>query len=154
MHQSPSWEANRFSASQEIPCILRNPKVHYRIHKNPPPVPILSLVDPDHAPTSYFLNIRLNIILPSIPGSPKWSFSLRFPHQNPVYASPLPHMCYMPCPAHSSCFITWTILREEHRSLSSSFCSFLHSPLTSSLLGPIFSSTPYSQTPSAYVPPS
>jgi hypothetical protein len=31
MEQSPSWEANRFSDPQEIPCILRNPKVHYLI---------------------------------------------------------------------------------------------------------------------------
>ena len=30
MEQS-SWEANRFSAIQEIPGILRNPKVHYHI---------------------------------------------------------------------------------------------------------------------------
>jgi len=28
MEHSLSWEANRFSASQEIPCILWNPKVH------------------------------------------------------------------------------------------------------------------------------
>jgi hypothetical protein len=32
MEQNPSWEANRFSASQEIPHILWKPKVRYRIH--------------------------------------------------------------------------------------------------------------------------
>jgi len=45
MEQSPSWEVNRFSASQEIPRSEWKPKVHYRIYKWPPTVPILSTKD-------------------------------------------------------------------------------------------------------------
>jgi len=102
MEQSSSWEANRFSASQEIPPILWNPNVYYLIHKCPPPVPILSQLDPNRTPTPHFLKIYLTIILPSTLGSPMWSLSLRFPHQNPIYPSLVPHTRYMPLPSHSS----------------------------------------------------
>ena len=136
MGQCPSWEANQFSASQETPRILWNPKVHYHIHKCPPPVPILSQLDPVHTPTSHFPKIHLNIIVPYKPGSPQWSLSSRFPHQNPVHASPI----RTTCPTHLILldFITHTILGVEYRSLSSSLCSFLHSNVISSLLGPNF----------------
>ena len=50
MEQSPSWEVNRFSTSQEIPCILWDQNVNYHIHKSLPPTPILSHTSPVYAP--------------------------------------------------------------------------------------------------------
>jgi hypothetical protein len=88
MEQIPSWEANSFSTSQEIPRVLWNPKVPHRTHKRTPPLPILSQPDPVHTPTSLFLMIHLNIILLPTPGCHHCSLSFSFPHQNTVHASP------------------------------------------------------------------
>jgi len=66
----------------------------------------------------------LNIILPSTPGPSRSSLSLRFPHQNPLYTSTLPHSRYMPRPSNSYRFNNLASLR-----------SYLHSLVTSSLLG-------------------
>ena len=59
MEQNPSWEGNRFAASQEIPRILWNPKVHCRIHKWPPPAPILSQLRQVSTPPSSWISILI-----------------------------------------------------------------------------------------------
>ena len=98
MVQIPSWEADWFAASQEIPRILWNPKVHYRAHKRPPLVPILGQPNPVRIPTSHLLEIHPNIIHPSMPRSPQRSPSLRFPHQDPIHPPLLTHTRHMPSP--------------------------------------------------------
>ena len=119
MVHSPSWEANWFAASQEIPPISRNPKVHYRTHNRPPNFSILGQPNPVHIPTSHLLEIHPNIIHPSMPRSSQWSLSLQFPHQDPIH--------HLSSPLHATCsthlilldFITRTILGEEYRSFRS-----------------------------------
>ena len=102
MVQSPSWEANCFAACQEIPRISRNPKVHYRTHKRPPPVSILGQPNTVPIPTSHLLEIHPNIIHPSTCRSPQWSPSVRFPQQDPIHPPLLTHTRHMPSPSHSS----------------------------------------------------
>ena len=80
----------------------------------------------------HFLYFYINIILPCMPGFSKWSFFLRFPHQKPVSTSPLPHKL-LHIHIIFLYLITWIILFEYYKSLTSSLCSFLHSPVTSSL---------------------
>ena len=124
-----------FSASQEIPRILWDSKIHYSIHKCPPPVPILRQLDPVHTPTTHFLKIHLNIIPHLHLGLPSGLFPSDFltktlyaPLLSPIRATRPDNLILLD-------FITRTILGEEYR-LSSPLCSFLHSPVTSFLLGP------------------
>jgi hypothetical protein len=129
MRQSPSWEANRFSGSQEISRILWNPKVHYRIHNGPPPVPILSQLDQVHTPLTsrrsvLILSSHLHLALPS------GFFPAGFPSRTLYTPLLSPHTCYMPIPSR---FYTRTVLGEQYSSINFSLWSFLHSPITSSL---------------------
>jgi len=104
VEHSPSWEANRSSDCQEIPCILWNSKVHYYIHKHPPPLPILSQYNTVHPSPSHFLRIHFNSIIPYTPRFSKWTLSIRSFHQNPICIFLVPHMCHMPYPSNASWF--------------------------------------------------
>ena len=152
--QSPSWEANRFPASQEIPAFYEARRV------------ITVFTSARHLSLSWARSIqsmpqhhtcwRSILILSSHLhlGLPSGLFGSEFSTKNPVCTSPLPNMCNTPRPSNSSRCDPRTIFCEKYRSLSSSLCSFLRSPVTSSLLGSNIILSALFSTPSAHVPPS
>jgi hypothetical protein len=149
MEQTLSWKANQFLASQELWRILWNANVYYRIHQCPPFVPILSQLDSFHITTPQFLKTHLNtrIILPSTPGSPKWSF---FPqvHTKNLY-TPVLSSYALPVPPISF----FSILSPEQYWVKNTDHSAPHYVVFSTPLSPrpsyalILYSTTYSQTP-------
>ena len=104
MEQSPSWEASRFSTSQ-TPRILWNPKVHYHIRKCPPPVPVLSHINPVHALTSHFLMIILIISSHLRLSLPSDLFPSGFPTQ--TLCPPLLASLRATYPAHLNLFFRY-----------------------------------------------
>ena len=136
MEQSLSWEANRFQASQKLPAFYRTRKF------------ITAFTNTRHLSLSWPRSIQSK---PPHPTS--WrSILIVSSHLRPglpicLLPSGIPTtilyiILLFPIPATSPAyliilhFITRTVFGVQYRSLSFSLCSFLLSPVTSSVLGP------------------
>ena len=62
IQKSPLSQANSSSASQEIPHISWNPKVHYSVHKSPPLVPVPTQMNAAFSTPSYFLTFHFKYV--------------------------------------------------------------------------------------------
>jgi hypothetical protein len=91
---SRSWEPASRSTTQEFLNILWNARVHYRVHKSPPLVPIQRQINPVHTDPSHLSNIHFIIIFP-----PSGPFPSGFPTKI-LYPFLLFQACYMPCPSN------------------------------------------------------
>jgi hypothetical protein len=120
MELSPSWEAANCVATQELPSILWNPKVHYRYHKGSPLVPGPDRSSPYHPyPISLrpILTLSTHLCLGVLSGLSFW-----LSHQYPS------HLCHMPCPSHSP-WLDHSIFGKEYKLLKlliMQFCPISH----------------------------
>jgi hypothetical protein len=129
MELSPFWETANCAATQELPSILWNRKIHYRVHNSPPLVPKLNQINPIHIILSYLSKIHFNIIHTPTSSYSQWSL-LAFPSISYMHSSS-PNSCYKPTHLILIYSIILIILGEEyklevsHYAVSPTSCHFI-----------------------------
>ena len=122
--QSTSWEADWSSARQEIPGILQKLQVHHRTHNCPPPVPILSSINPIYT-SSFYSWLSILILSSHLISSLANYYFLRVAPTKFCMWHPFTQTCYTDCPLYSYVFgnsnnILWTVHSIK---LPVSYCS-------------------------------
>jgi hypothetical protein len=150
---STSWEAANCAATRELPSNLWSPKIHYRVHKSSPLVPILNQFNLIHTIPSYISKTHLALSIHLRLGIPSGIFPSAFPI-NILYAFLLSPVRATSLRISSS--LTWPfyLYLEKSTSYEAPHYAVLSNLLSLHLsLVKIFTSAPSSQTPSVYVPP-
>jgi hypothetical protein len=136
-----SWQANIRPATQEIPNIVCNPKLHYCVHKSPPLIPILSQINPVHTTTSYLSKLHFNIVLVF----QTVSFLLAFPPKPCIHCSSPPCMLHA-MPIESSLVWTFCLYLLKITSYEAQYVIFsslfLFHPVRLIILSSVISSEP------------
>jgi len=101
IEQSPSWEANSFSASQEIAVILWKTTLRCHVDKSPPPVPILSQINPLHGPILCLDDPLSSHLCLGLPGG---FFPSGFPTKKPYV-----HFCSVTYVQRNSPMLIWEV---------------------------------------------
>jgi hypothetical protein len=98
---------------RKFPAILRNPKVHHRVHKSPSLVPILSQFDPVHTIPTYLSKIQFNIVYPPT----SWFSSGLFPSdfRTNILYSFLVSPIRATCPAHLILIVGTDCSKTSHK---------------------------------------
>ena len=116
-------------------------EVHYRVHNSPSPIAILSDINSVQKPNR-FLKGPFQYCPPAYVGAfHVLSFPQVFPPKASMQLFSNSCTCHINPPPHQLIllgFIARIIFGEEQRTRSSSLCSLLQFPITSSLLGPYF----------------